>query len=108
MRLDQLARYLNLGLEQVDGLVHELEETPLLLSKTFFENEHRWLWLNRRAAALAGTGLSHRCYPPDLLSLRHRYAVNGVRLHLEELYAALIDRLAKRIEDALRATEGDR
>lgn len=85
VRLDQLARYLGQEAPETDALLARLEAAPLVLAKTFFEDEPRWLWLNRKAAALSATGLAHRSYPPDLISLNHRYAVNEVRLHLEEL-----------------------
>jgi DNA-binding MarR family transcriptional regulator len=84
VRVDQLARYLGLNPAKTEDLVRKLEAVPLVLSKVFFDDEPRWLWLNRRGAALAETGLAHRCYPPDLIHLGHRFAVNEVRLHLEE------------------------
>lgn len=85
VRIDQLDRYLGLGSARTEELVQKLEAVPLMLSKVFFDDEPRWLWLNRRGAALTDTGLAHRSYPPDLIHLKHRYAVNEVRLHLEDL-----------------------
>jgi hypothetical protein len=84
VRVDHLARYLEMEPQQAHSLAAKLERASAVRTEVFFEGDHRWLWLSRRGAEMSGTGLAHRSYPPDLKSLDHRYAINEIRLDLEK------------------------
>jgi hypothetical protein len=81
--LDQLARFLGSHPDETNLLVEQLKAHRLAKTKLFYENDSPWVWLTRQGASIAGTGLSHPTQPYHV-SLKHRRAVNQVRLHLEE------------------------
>jgi hypothetical protein len=83
MPLDQLARFLAADRSQAEALVDEFTAKRFVRQKVFFEGDAPWVWLTRKGASKAGTGLAHRGYPPDHAYLNHRRAVNEVRLWLE-------------------------
>lgn len=78
--LDQLIRFLDLGLEQGALLVQRLDAEGLLENKRFLVRDYPWLWLSRRGAERSGTGFPYR--EPDVSSIAHRRALNEVRLYL--------------------------
>jgi hypothetical protein len=82
--LDQLARFLQTDLSEAEHLAEQLRDERCAKTEVFFENDSPWVWLTRKGASAAGTGLAHRTYPPYHATLNHRRAVNQVRLHLEE------------------------
>jgi hypothetical protein len=82
--LDQLARFLHTDLSDAEHLVEQLRDERCAKTEVFFDNDSPWVWLTRKGASAAGTGLAHRTYPPYHATLNHRRAVNQVRLHLEE------------------------
>jgi DNA-binding MarR family transcriptional regulator len=82
--VDQLARFLCTDVGQAEHLVEQLRADRFAKTRTFYEKESPWVWLTREGASVAGTGLSHHHLPPYHVSLKHRRAVNLVRLLLEE------------------------
>jgi DNA-binding MarR family transcriptional regulator len=81
--IDQLARFLGADLGETSLLVEQLKADRVAKTKLFYENDSPWVWLTSKGASMAGTGLP-QVRPPLHWSLRHRRAVNRVRLHLEE------------------------
>jgi hypothetical protein len=82
--LDQLARFLQSDLRAAERLIEQLRTDRCAKTEVFFDNDSPWIWLTRKGALAAGTGLAHRAYPPYHATLDHRRAVNEVRLHLKE------------------------
>jgi hypothetical protein len=80
--LDQLARYLQLPLEQAIGVVQQLSTAGYLEHRRFLIRDWPWYWLSRLGLTRAGSGFFYLA--PDVSSLAHRRAVNEVRLHLSE------------------------
>jgi DNA-binding Lrp family transcriptional regulator len=78
--LDQLARFLDLNLEQGVRVAQRLEEEGLVETRRFLVRDYPWLWPSRRGAREAATGFPHSV--PDVAMLAHRRAVNEVRLHI--------------------------
>jgi len=82
--LDQLARFLSSDIFEAEQLVEQLKEDRLAKARAFYVNDSPWVWLTREGASLSGTGLSHQPRGPYHVTLKHRRAVNQVRLHLEQ------------------------
>jgi hypothetical protein len=80
--LDQLARFLDLGLEDAVRIAQRLDRAGLVESRRFLVRDFPWLWASRRGAAEAGTGFPYSA--PEVAMLAHRRAINEVRLHLAE------------------------
>lgn len=80
--LDQLARFLGVGLAEAVRIVQRLEGKGLIESRRFLIRDYPWFWPSHRGAAAAGTGFHYKT--PDVAMLAHRRAVNEIRLHLAE------------------------
>lgn len=114
--LDQLARFLRVGLGAAVRRVQAAEEARWLERRRFLVGDYPWFWLSRRGAARAGTGFRYRV--PDVSSLAHRRALNEIRLHLAERAPAgrwICERLVYRrrdpsdqIPDAIFEIDGER
>jgi hypothetical protein len=78
--LDQLA--LLWGCDAADAVrrVQGLDEAGCVKTKRFLEDDVAWVWASHRGARLADTGLQSRTL--TVASLRHRRALNAVRIHL--------------------------
>jgi hypothetical protein len=80
--LDQLARFLGVGLQEAVRIAQRLDQAGLIDSRRFLVRDSPWLWLSHRGVRRAGTGFPHSA--PDVAMLAHRRAVNEVRLYLAE------------------------
>lgn len=80
--LDQLARFLDCSTAEALAAIDAFEEAGWIERRAFLIGDAEWYWLTRRGMQLSGTGFT--AYPPMVGTLRHRRAVNAVRLHLAE------------------------
>jgi hypothetical protein len=78
--LDQLGRFLRSSQKKLAGALEPLEDAGLLISRRFLVDEPSWYWLTYRGIRLSGVGVIP--YAPKLSTLRHRRAVNDVRLYV--------------------------
>jgi hypothetical protein len=82
MRVDQIARYLKVSEEVVGSVVDALVERGTVRVEEVMVGEPRWVWLRSSGSTLAGMGFFYK--RPVLWGVRHRAAVNEVRLWLED------------------------
>ncbi len=78
--LDQLARFMDVELEEAVCRMQALEAAGRVEYRRFLIRDCAWFWLSHRGARMAGAGFPYR--EPDVSSLAHRRAVNEVRLYL--------------------------
>jgi hypothetical protein len=80
--IDQLARFLDRGTEEIEEIVAAFCESHYTVSQPLLAGEPAWVWLKERGARFSGTSLyPQRPRPGGLDRLR---AVNEVRLHVAE------------------------
>jgi DNA-binding Lrp family transcriptional regulator len=80
--LDQLARFLGVGLAEVVSRGRAFEDSGWIEHRRFLVRDYPWFWLSCRGARVAATGFPYRV--PDVSSLAHRRALNEIRLHLAD------------------------
>lgn len=80
--LDQLVEFLGCSRDEALATVATVEASGLIARRTFLAGDVEWYWLTHKGAALSGTGCG--AFAPNVSSLRHRRAINAVRLYLAE------------------------
>lgn len=114
--LDQLARFLDGGVQEAVRIAGRLEEIGCVGHRRFLVADFPWLWLNSLGAQLVDTSFPSR--EPDVASLAHRRALNEIRLYLADRAPAgkwVCERVVYRrrdpadhIPDAILEIDGER
>lgn len=78
--LDQMASFLGLGRPATRSILGWAIQDELVEWRQFLIGDFPWAWLTPEGAEEAGLGFKSR--EPAKVSLKHRRAVNGVRLYL--------------------------
>jgi hypothetical protein len=78
--LDQVGKLWGCELDDALRRVQALDEAGCIKSKRFLEGDATWIWPSHRGARLSGLEMPSRV--PSVASLKHRRALNAVRIHL--------------------------